>query len=146
MSSTYLRYFPLAPLPAPLGDSWFVLEISLHCRRIKDTCIRLSNCGGKKIIIIIMMTWFSLAFTCILLRQHWSVDNSLKCSNPIRLILFSLTCKKELPVWGYYSYSKLPVVALSARREARKHNVAVLLTTNEHLTSCIGILWTEGHA
>jgi hypothetical protein len=78
--------------------------------------------------------------TCIFLGQHRSIHQTLKSSHPILLLLLGLACKQELPVGRYYGDAKLPVVALGGWGKAGEHNVAVLLTTNEHLTARIGIL------
>lgn len=124
--------------PASLRQSWFVPKIGFHCKKTtyaSDSATEKNNRGNIN---------DCLQFTCVLLRQHRSVDDSLECSNPLSLILLSLAYKEELPARGHYSNSKDPAVALDARRKARKYYIIVLLTANEGLTSCKSILQAEG--
>lgn len=86
-----------------------------------------------------------LGFTCILLRQHGSVDNSLKCSHPVFLVRFRLARKQELAVRGHDGDPELPVGALNVWRKAREGGVAAFFTPNKNFSPCVRILDTQTH-
>lgn len=78
--------------------------------------------------------------TCIILGQHGSVDNGLKCSDPVLLVPFCLTRKQEVAVRGHNGDPKLPVGALNVRGKAGEGGVAAFFTPDENLSPCIRIL------
>lgn len=82
--------------------------------------------------------------TCIFLRPHWTIDDSLESSYPIPLLSLCLAGEEELPVRCYDGDTMVPVVALRGWRQASQDRVAVLLASYEHLTSSIGILTDRG--
>lgn len=83
--------------------------------------------------------------TCILLRQHGSVDNGLKSSHPVFLVQFRLTRKQELAVRGHDGDPELPVEALNVWRKSREGVVAAFFTPDKNFSPCVCILDTQTH-
>lgn len=86
-----------------------------------------------------------LEFTCILLRQHGSVDNRLKRSHPVFLVRLCLTRKQELAVRSHDGDPELPVRALNVWRKAIEGGVAAFFTPDKNLSPCVRILDTQTH-
>lgn len=125
--------------PAYSAQSWFVFEIRFHCREKvpkrkgqTDKCVRVNN-------------EMKLGFTCVLLRQHGSVKNSLKRSHPVFLVRLRLTCKQELALRGHDGDPELPVGALNVWGKARDGVVAVFFTPDKNLSARVRILDTQTH-
>lgn len=117
---------------------WFVLKISFHCRKKRrDLSVIAMKDQTNRLVYL-------LELTCILLRQHWSVNDQLKCCHPVFLILCSLACKQKTPFRGLNGDSVQPVVSLDVGRKSRKYTVAVSLAADEHFSSGEGILQQSG--
>ncbi len=111
-------------------------------------CLKWASTAKRKRYSQLLRIWFGeflsvervCLHTCVLLRHHGSVDDSLKGSDPVLLLRFGFTSKQELPVWGFNGDPVLPVVSLGRGRQSGYHGIAVLFTADEHLATCICIL------